>query len=421
MLTLAGPPQNLQGLNAPLALRLNWDNDPTTGITSDDPAGTDLIITFSADQGRRHGGIEVSTAGRGASTWDSVGLVFAPTVAANRFEIAIPRSLENGLTAGDAVSWELTGASEQPLAGVASTEVRRSAPRPLAGALLNRSDSPDVRVVSWNLQFGNILHQRSVVQRLLAAMQPDVVLMQEIEHDQSVEDILSVLNAAVPDGDWVLELGPLGGKIRSGIATRLPARTVPAFDNLKRRGESHGHVRAAAFVLSVPDVGDVLAVSAHLKCCGVVDGPEDMKRIGEVLAIRRAVAEAEAAEDVQGLIVGGDLNLVGGSLPLDLLIAGGEGLIAPIDDADDLLVVETWQPDGSGMQTWQEADQAYSPGRLDYIVVSGSSLTPQRGFVLDTLDLSESVLSSHRLVRTDAARASDHLPVVVDLAPTESP
>ncbi len=421
LLTLTGPPRNLQGLDAPIVLRLNWDNDPNTRITSDDPMGTDLMIEFSPDQGRRHGGVEVTTADHGKSTWDSIGLVFAPTTAGNRFEIAIPRTLGDGVTAGNAISWELRGVPGGTLTGTATTAPRRPSPTSLNADLLDQVSDQHLRVVSWNLQFGNVLHQRSVVQRLLAALQPDVVLMQEIEHDQSAEDILDVLRTAVPDGNWVLEFSPLGGKIRSGIATRLPARAVPAFENLKRRGESHGHVRAAASILTVPNIGEVLAVSAHLKCCGVVDGPEDMKRIGEVLAIRRAVAKTEATEDVQGLIIGGDLNLVGGSLPLDLLVAGGEGLIATIEEPKDLLIVETWQPDGTGMQTWQEADQAYSPGRLDYIVVSGSSLAPQRGFVLDTLDLPESDLSAHRLVRTDAGRASDHLPVVVDLAPTESP
>ncbi|MDP7070116.1 MAG: endonuclease/exonuclease/phosphatase family protein [Phycisphaerales bacterium] len=420
LLTLAGPPGNLQGLEAPLELHLDWDNNADTRISSAEDMGTDLVITFSPDQGQRHGGIEVTTAKQGTSTWDSIGLAFAPTTAANRFEIAIPRTLQDGITAGDTVAWKVTGCPQGPLRGVAATKAQRPAPTPISG-LLGPADDHHVRVVSWNLEFGNILHQRSVVQRLLATLQPHVILMQEIEHDQSAEEILEVLRAAVPDADWTIDLGPLGGTIRSGIASRIPCRSVPAFDRLKRRGESRGHVRAAALVLDVDGVGDVLAVSAHLKCCGVVDGPEDLKRIGEVLAIRRAVAEAEAASDVHGLIVGGDLNLVGGTLPLDLLIAKGEGLIAADDSPADLHVVDTWQPDGSGMQTWQEAGQAYAPGRLDFIVISGSSLTAARGFVLDTLDLPESDLAPHRLVRTDAGRASDHLPVVVDLMRANAP
>ncbi|MDP6987706.1 MAG: hypothetical protein QGG74_06645, partial [Phycisphaerales bacterium] len=182
-------------------------------------------------------------------------------------------------------------------------------------------------------------------------------------------------------------------------------------------GESHGHVRAAALGVEVPGVGPVLAVSTHLKCCGVVNGPEDIKRIGEVLAIRRAVESAEKGRDYQGLIIGGDLNLVGGSLPLDLLVAQGEGLIDRIDTPEDLLIVDAWQPDGQGLQTWQEDGQSYTPGRLDYIVISGSSLSQDMAVVLDTLDLPEPALRTMKLQQGDTAQASDHLPVIVDLTP----
>ena len=163
----------------------------------------------------------------------------------------------------------------------------------------------------------------------------------------------------------------------------------------------------------------MLAVSAHLKCCGVAGGPEDLKRIGEVMAIRRAVIAASESVNYKGIVIGGDLNLVGGLLPLQMLIAQGEGLIADTDTLGDLLVVEALQPDGQGVQTWQEDGQSYTPGLLDYLMVTKSSLKPESAFVLDTSDLSLSLLEEHGLQVKDTAQASDHLPVVVDLSPTK--
>jgi endonuclease/exonuclease/phosphatase family metal-dependent hydrolase len=99
-----------------------------------------------------------------------------------------------------------------------------------------------------------------------------------------------------------------------------------------------------------------------------------------------------------------------------MLISQGEGLIEQRDTLGDLLVVEAMQPDGQGVQTWQENGQSYTPGQLDYIVVTGSSLQPTTAVVLDTLDLPSAALQKMSLQRSDTAEASDHLPVIVDLA-----
>jgi endonuclease/exonuclease/phosphatase family metal-dependent hydrolase len=142
-----------------------------------------------------------------------------------------------------------------------------------------------------------------------------------------------------------------------------------------------------------------------------------MKRIAEVTAIRRAVEAAEENRDFQGLIIGGDLNLVGGRLPLEMLIEDGESLIAELETPASLAIIDAWQPDGRGRQTWQKSGSSFSPGRLDYIVVSSRTLKPTFSIIIDTLDLPESALRSMDLVRTDTRRASDHLPVIVDLQP----
>jgi endonuclease/exonuclease/phosphatase family metal-dependent hydrolase len=410
LLALDGTPVNLQGLDEPLTLRLDWDNRADTGIPK--TGGIDIEVTFSP----RRRGLSVRTAKTGQASWDSVNIVFAPTVANDRFEIRLPRTLPSGgPSAGTQMAWQLDSGENAMTSGTLKLRPIHNAPKPALKTAIPPSKDGAIRVMTWNLEFGNVLKQAPVVRRVLKAVQPHIVLFQELEHDQTAEAIKDVL-AATGD-EWTVEFSPFGGRIRSGIASRLPAKPVAAFKNIKRRGESHGHVRAAALEVDVPGGARVLAVSTHLKCCGSVGGPEDMKRIAEVTAIRRAVEAAEEDRDFHGLIIGGDLNLVGGRLPLEMLVEDGESLIAELETPTSLAIIDAWQPDGRGRQTWQKSGSSYSPGRLDYIVVSSRTLKPTFSIIIDTLDLPESALRSMDLVRTDTRRASDHLPVIVDLQP----
>ena len=410
LLTLDGTPVNLQGLDEPMTLRLDWDDRADTGITK--TSGIDIEVTFSP----RRRGLSVRTAKMGQGSWDSVDIVFAPTTANNRFEIRLPRALPGGGPSAEGqISWQLHSGESLKATGTLKLRSTEISPKPALKTAIPPSKKGAIRVMTWNLEFGNVLKQAPVVRRILKAVQPHIVLFQELEHDQTAEAIKDVL-AATGD-EWIVEFSPFGGRIRSGIASRLPAKAVAAFKNIKRRGESHGHVRAAALEVDVPGGARVLAVSTHLKCCGSVGGPEDMKRIAEVTAIRRAVEAAEEDRDFHGLIIGGDLNLVGGRLPLEMLVEDGESLIAELETPASLAIIDAWQPDGRGRQTWQKTGSSFSPGRLDYIVVSSRTLEPTFSIVIDTLDLPESALRSMDLVRTDTRRASDHLPVIVDLQP----
>jgi len=414
LMSIDGPPVNLQGLDEPLHLTLDWDGDPSTGWQSNGLNGADLGIVFSP--GPRGRGVEVTLAD-GGETWDAVDLVFAPTTAANTFELRLPRRLPGSdVACATEVPWSLRVGGDGSADGKIETAVRAATPRPVLASPLPKPSTDAIRVVSWNLEFGNVLKQASVVERIVRALAPDILLLQEIESDQSHEAIVGVLQNAMPESDWTLQLGPMSGRLRSGIATRLPASPVQAMQRLTRRGESNARVRAATLAIQQPGFGRLLACSVHLKCCGVADGPEDMKRIGEVLALRRGLAEVEREIDGDALIIGGDLNLVGGTLPLDLLVDDGSVLIEPAAPPRDLVIAEPLQPDGLETQTWQKRRQSFSPGRLDYVVYS-PNLQETRAIVFDTLDLPPSALAAMNLVRTDASRASDHLPVVVDLVP----
>jgi len=118
------------------------------------------------------------------------------------------------------------------------------------------------------------------------------------------------------------------------------------------------------------------------------------------------VARELALGGVDAVLVAGDLNLVGSRAPLERLAAG-------LDPAGgDLVVARALHPDGRDGWTWSAPRSAYTPGRLDYMLSSPSSLRVAAAFVLDTADLSPAVCARHGLEPGDARAASDHLPIV---------
>ncbi|PSQ68983.1 MAG: endonuclease, partial [Bacteroidetes bacterium QH_2_64_26] len=62
------------------------------------------------------------------------------------------------------------------------------------------------------------------------------------------------------------------------------------------------------------------------------------------------------------------------------------------------------------------ATSSFPPGRLDYAFVSDSVLEVVHEFVLHTPALPEDMRSTYGLRKNDTTHASDHLPVVIDVA-----
>ena len=155
----------------------------------------------------------------------------------------------------------------------------------------------------------------------------------------------------------------------------------------------------------------LLVVILDLQCCG--NGPntsQDRLRRVEAAAIHSAVRVAleSQAGAVDGLIIAGDFNLVGSDRPLAAMRAGLDR------DGADLAVVGALQLDGLSNATWSNAGDPFSPGRLDFMLYSGSTLAQGGAFVLDTRDLTPESLRRHGLLADDATRASSHFPLVAD-------
>ncbi|MHC4833962.1 MAG: endonuclease/exonuclease/phosphatase family protein, partial [Planctomycetota bacterium] len=150
----------------------------------------------------------------------------------------------------------------------------------------------------------------------------------------------------------------------------------------------------------------VLLISVHLKCCGSIGSREDRIREAEAQAIREAVREAmaDAASDgrgIDGVVMGGDFNLVGGAGVLDEAARG-------LDlDGSPLAAAPLYGPTGGTNLTWRDARSEFMPGRLDFVLFSDARLELADGMVVDPA----------AFLPDDAAPdgPSDHLPLVVDL------
>ena len=193
------------------------------------------------------------------------------------------------------------------------------------------------------------------------------------------------------------------------VASRLKLDPYAALSLLRMPDRPDRTIRVIGAALTLSG-HRLLVVSTHLRCCGYAGSFEDRTRVVEADAIRRAIASAVASGRFDGVIVGGDLNVVGSRWPLDIL-------------AENLQVVEPLQFGGRSNTTWSDVRQPFLPGRLDFLLLSDPSPAVRRSFVFDSRLVHPRWLRHHGLRAGDTVEASDHRPVVVDLSwvarPTE--
>ena len=66
--------------------------------------------------------------------------------------------------------------------------------------------------------------------------------------------------------------------------------------------------------------------------------------------------------------------------------------------------------------TWRDPRTPFTPGRLDFVLFSGSALRVERSFVFDAAELSRDLLLELGVEPDDSRLAADHLPLVVDFS-----
>jgi endonuclease/exonuclease/phosphatase family metal-dependent hydrolase len=421
---------NIQRLEGTARLLLDTDGNVRTGRTVSGLDGVDAVVELTPPdpdgRGRpgRGAGLRVIGVAEPRSAYD-IGFTFGPTYADRRFEMrmdrravvaGLPRFLVGGRLSAKLEFTDLGGTaadSTDPFTHVLSPV--DPVPGDQQSDPLARPPRADLRVVSWNVNFSGLLRRPELFGRILRAVDPDVILLQEIQEDATPAQLVEFARRWVPGrggggaarSGWNVLLGAGGGDLRCAVVTRLELDTVGALHVVPFPDLPQRTIRVAAAV--VGEKRRLLVGSVHLRCCGWAGSFEDRTRQVEADALRRAVLNALPATRADGVLIAGDLNLVGSRRALDLLAEGLDG------DRSDLTVAGALQIDGRSNATWGDPDLPFVPGRLDFLLYADTGLEPIDAFVLDTRDLEPRWLQRHGLRADDTASASDHLPLVADL------
>lgn len=427
---------NVQGLDGTVLMLMDVDGDSQTGQTEFGLDGVDIIVHLSPRDPQRpeRPGMGMSVRSttyepdpadpqqKPLSIYD-IGLMFAPTHASRRMEFRIDRGAQlpgtPALFSGDACAMKLVFINLDGQAADETEVVRhnlRSGALPLAPVdehadPLQRDPRSALRIMNWNVFRGANFTHPDPFARTIAAINPDVILLQELPEQTSAQDLKDFLERATQSDQWQVALGTGGGDLRCAIAARLPLRE--SLQSVPLPNQPDRTVRAAgAFI----DAGDrrLLAVAVHLRCCGRAGGPEDQQRLHEVRALSDAMTAALRANPCDGIIIAGDFNLVGTRDPMEVMAAG-------LDlDHTALRIAHPLNLDGRSHATWADPSQPFAPGRLDYFLYSDSSLEISRTFVYDSQHLNARWLTHYGVHPTDTRDASDHRPMVADLLWSEA-
>ena len=405
--------------NNDITLYIDADGSASTGFVNG-KMGADIVWTFGARQGTAYvssGTVPLKPA--------DIYLVAAPTFSSDRFEIAIDRQAEindSNIFAGSFIRVVLedrsSGGDRLPNEYVPVRYSWRDDPYDSIPAIpLSKTNQTYVRLLSWNVRNGGFMDtdRRPAFTRILQALQPEILCFQEL-FGKTAADVQRYIRSILtpPTGrDFTAY------KIDQGnvLATSYPVEEKTlVLDN---------H-RLSAFLLRVHDspVQRLLLVNAHLRCCGADDKRqrEADAFISFLRRIRNGTGPFVLPANTPILLVG-DMNLVGDRRQLETLITG--------DIFDNAEFGPDASPDwdGSGLEdlnprhvnslftfTWHNEPSNYLPGRLDYVLYSGSVLDVPHAYVFSSADLPPDELKRTGVWIDDSRTASDHFPIVADIS-----
>ncbi len=429
---LDGTTRTLQGMDAPVAIHIDADGNPKTGRTIEEPAiegglGADIEIIFSpreVDAPRVGSGVmlRIHTPDGTARVvpHERLGFSFTPTHAAEWYEARIARSAaeELGLnTQGLGTSGRIAGVvvmrdGQGEISGWADPfEVAAPSASPMQrpDARVPTKPKDALRVLTYNVEHSSPVKNPDPFARIIRVLDPDVLLFQEwVEGD--AEALKAWLTAHVDDAtDWHVLKGSAWGV---AVASKHPLSPLTPMD-APNPVNAQNALRFVGGLAQTP-LGPLAVGSTHLKCCGTKDSKEDRQRAAEATAVADLLAKALSqtpGSEAWGVVIGGDLNLVGSRPPIEAIAAGADL------DGSPLAIANPMRLGDQAMYTWYDPGNAYTPGRLDFLLYSDAVAEAINSFVLDTSALSEAALARLGLDATDTA-ASDHLPVVLDVRST---
>lgn len=265
--------------------------------------------------------------------------------------------------------------------------------------------------------------------RVVTAVAPDIVCLQEINSERDPQDVGDILDAALPLCGWE------SWRTHSGSDNVIAAR----FDlSMLATDTSPSTNRGQAMALiDLPDDTcrvDLYLMNAHFKAGGDQSNIDRRQQHADAVIhwigdIKTPGGEIDLPTGTP-IVVLGDLNIYDTDphYHLTTLLTGDivdQGTYGPdvVPDWDDTETTDTLPLHNGGgpdFYTWRNDSGTYNPGALDRIIYTDNVLSVGNAFVLNTVTMTPEELSAAGLETADVALDLpagyyDHLPLVVDL------
>ncbi len=416
-----GTEMNLQTDNE-ITIYIDADNNSSTGVTVNG-IGAEIVYNF----GNREGNVYVGN----NSTWighNDIGMTSLPTVTSDQFEIAIARALNffgQSLFQGNTIKVVIKnniGSNTDRLpdgnGGVPYT-FNNDPLDPLPTYSIDQAANSQLRILSYNVLFDNLFENnlQPYFSRIISSINPDIIGFQEI-YDHNASQTAAKVEDYLPSGSgqqWY------HSKIQPDIITVSRFPIIASYVIGVNNNDTWGN---GAFLIELDPTTDtrLLFIVAHTPCC---DNNYDRQR--EIDAIMAFVRDAKDGSGQLSLapndpiVIAGDMNLVGDNQQQSTLITGdilNQSSYGPDFNPDwDGTALEDAKPFATNLPmaiTWYQENSSFAPGRLDYMVYTGSVLDLKNTYALFTPGLSQTELVEHSLGLNDVLLASDHLPIVSD-------
>jgi len=268
--------------------------------------------------------------------------------------------------------------------------------------------------------------------RLVKAIDPDIICLQEIKPVRDPQQVGNILDAALPLGNgktW---------QTHSGQDNVMAAR----FDLLMRADEliHRGHITNLGHAMALVDLpdadygDDLYLICAHLQGQGGQANVEARQRHAD--AIIQWIRDIKTPGDEIDLpaytpvIVLGDFNVydTDPAYHLTTLLSGdivnedeyGPDIMPDWDNTDLADAMPRHNAVGEDFYTWRDDTQDFNSGVLDRILYTDSVITLDNAFVLNTTIMAEAELDAAGLEAGDVmldprTGRYDHLPLVADI------
>ena len=367
-------------------------------------------------------------------------MVALPTWSATRFEIRIARSgtFDGVARLGNTLRARLVfEASNGTVTALPSAHYAFSTPRVpntntnLVSAIPSKATGA-VRVAQWNVSEGSFRSPANHA-KLLAAVEPDVVLLDEAHaetSDSTLADFFARPELAAL-GRWRFAYSRSGGRQHAVVATRdRGIRQAAAMVRVEYPAGALDRVRAtvppaaqhlfdieAAAQLSSTGawitIGGIetLFVPLDLQSGGFFRNAQDQLRVLQSGALRAHLQREMAGHaKPSALVIAGDFNAIGSYESIHLLQQGLDV------DGSDLALSDSWRLGERTLVTWTDPGVGqFLPGRLDLTLYSDAVFERTGGFAFSSVDLTAAFAATLGITRETSAQTADHLIMVTDL------